>query len=447
MIAVHVGALFRQRLLAGAMKLDPDDLRSAGPSQHLGRVLEASVVENFIIGGGFLAVMGILELLFAAFVLGSGATGVWHVSALCFWVALLLVFSWPSFRRCAAAVKARTEMTHDLVEKMVGYRTVAAQQLPERLHAAEDAAVSSFQRLLRSLDRLHTTVEVLMSHGWTACGVFVLLLFLFFARSIDPTKVAITIGGILLAERALSKVAMAVWQSVEAVIAWRNVKAILSAASRREIPEAPGVSDSVVTKRLEIRNVVFGYRGEAVAAGWNLAVEEKDRVLVQGPSGGGKSTLCALVTGIRRPGSGTILFGGLDQSTLGERAWHRRIGLAPQFHENHVFAESFAFNLLMGRRWPPTASDLKEAETICRELGLADLLERMPGGMFQVVGDTGWQLSHGERSRLFIARVLLQKADVVVLDESFAALDPENFEAALDCAMRRASSLIVVAHP
>jgi ABC-type bacteriocin/lantibiotic exporter with double-glycine peptidase domain len=71
----------------------------------------------------------------------------------------------------------------------------------------------------------------------------------------------------------------------------------------------------------------------------------------------------------------------------------------------------------------------------------------MPGGMYQMVGETGWQLSHGEQSRLFIARALLQRSDVVILDESLAALDPENMAQALRCLRARAPSLVVVAHP
>jgi hypothetical protein len=51
---------------------------------------------------------------------------------------------------------------------------------------------------------------------------------------------------------------------------------------------------------------------------------------------------------------------------------------APQFHENHVLTGTFAFNLLMGRRWPPEPEDLREAEGLCRQLGLGQLLERMP---------------------------------------------------------------------
>lgn len=60
-----------------------------------------------------------------------------------------------------------------------------------------------------------------------------------------------------------------------------------------------------------------------------------------------------------------------------------------------------------------------------------------------MVGETGWQLSHGEQSRLFMARALLQRADLVILDESFAALAPANLERALHCVHERAETFLV----
>ena len=97
--------------------------------------------------------------------------------------------------------------------------------------------------------------------------------------------------------------------------------------------------------------------------------------------------------------------------------------------------------------WPPSVADLAQAQQLCEELGLGDLLRRMPGGLLQQVGETGWQLSHGERSRLYLARALLQKSQLVVLDESFAALDPISLQQCLTTALARASTLLVIAHP
>ncbi|MGZ3687151.1 MAG: ATP-binding cassette domain-containing protein, partial [Bdellovibrionota bacterium] len=86
------------------------------------------------------------------------------------------------------------------------------------------------------------------------------------------------------------------------------------------------------------------------------------------------------------------------------------------------------------------------ATDVCRELGLGALLAKMPAGLFQHLGETGWQLSHGERSRLFLARAILSEAPLVILDESFGPLDPETYLDALECAKKRAPALIVVAH-
>ncbi|HEY0036680.1 MAG TPA: ATP-binding cassette domain-containing protein, partial [Longimicrobium sp.] len=90
---------------------------------------------------------------------------------------------------------------------------------------------------------------------------------------------------------------------------------------------------------------------------------------------------------------------------------------------------------------------LREAEAVCRGLGLGPLLDRMPGGLFQMVGDTGWQLSHGERSRIFIARAVLQKPDLLILDESLAALDPELFRSSVDYLLQGDAALLLIAHP
>ena len=200
---------------------------------------------------------------------------------------------------------------------------------------------------------------------------------------------------------------------------------------------------------LEAHNLAFRYQGrtDPVIFGCNLQIRAGDQLLLEGPSGGGKSTLASLLMGLRSPETGLLLMRGLDLATIGAQGWRRRVVAAPQFHENHVLTGSFAFNLLMGRRWPPQPGDLEEAEAVCRRLGLGDLLDRMPAGLMQMVGETGWQLSHGERSRLYIARALLQCADLIILDESFAALDPESLHKALSYVLEQAPTLLVIAHP
>ncbi|PYV62291.1 MAG: ABC transporter ATP-binding protein, partial [Acidobacteria bacterium] len=74
----------------------------------------------------------------------------------------------------------------------------------------------------------------------------------------------------------------------------------------------------------------------------NLSICLGDRWLLEGPSGSGKSTLISILAGLRPPASGLLSLNGLDLQTIGADSWRRRVATAPQFHENHVFTETFA---------------------------------------------------------------------------------------------------------
>jgi ATP-binding cassette subfamily B protein len=274
----------------------------------------------------------------------------------------------------------------------------------------------------------------------------------FIAGSASAGTLAVGLGATLLAYRAMSKLSGGVTSLAGALIAWEKVKPLWDAAGREEpavepllplLPRAP--SDVLV----DAHELTFRYRdrGRPVLRGVTLRIGPRDHLLLEGASGGGKSTLGAVLAGLRAPEQGLLLLGGFDRRTLGRSGFRRLVASAPQFHENHVLSATFSFNLLMGRAWPPGRADAEEASRICEELDLGGLLARMPAGTEQMVGETGWQLSHGEKSRLFIARALLQRAELIVLDESFAALDPATLERALRCVLSRARALIVIAHP
>src|SRR5207237_7842974 len=104
---------------------------------------------------------------------------------------------------------------------------------------------------------------------------------------------------------------------------------------------------------LEAHTLVFrhGGRGAPVLQECSLEMRTGDRVLLAGPSGGGKSTLVSLLTGVRQPESGLLLLGGLDLPTLGTAGWRRRVVAAPQFHDHSILSGSLALHLRIGPRW------------------------------------------------------------------------------------------------
>ena len=454
--AIGAGSLLKERLLFGALRLEPEEVRREGVGQMIGRVIESSAVESLALSGGFLGLVAAIELILAAVVLGLGAAGVVHVITLAVWVAIALLISWSYLRSRRHWTGLRLTMTNDLIERMVGHRTRLAQEERKAWHEGEDQMAERYLAHSKSLDRT-ATIHAGVARGWLLIGVAGLVP-VFVKGSATPATIAISIGGIVLASRALMKLIQSMSSLTSAAIAWQQAEPLFRAATREESAPAaalldfdmsePGSGPIEAQNILAVHDLSFRYqgRGEAVLHGCNLRINSGDRLLLTGASGGGKSTFASLLTGLRSPDSGLLLLGGLDQRSLGSAAWRKRVVAAPQFHENHVFTGTFAFNLLMGRQWPPNEEDAKEAEAVCRNLQLGDLLDRMPAGMLQMVGDTGWQLSHGERSRLYIARALLQGADLVILDESFGALDPETLRHCLRYALDYSPTLLVIAH-
>lgn len=454
-LAIGAGTLLKRRVLRGALSLDPEEIRKEGAGHLLGRVIEAGAVETLAMSGGLLSLTATVEIALAALVLASGAGGAVHAVLLLGWVATTLVLAFRYYVGRRAWTRDRLALTNDLVERMVGHRTRLAQEAPERWHAGEDESIARYTSVAEEMDRRGAALSALAARGWRVVGLIGLVP-AFLAAGPDAPALAIGLGGVVLAHTALLRLTSGVSSLVGAAIAWEQVAPLFDAATRDrgESPDSLAMLAVAPEQRrgenlLEAREIVFRHRknGEPVLKGCSLKIRRGERVLLDGASGGGKSTLASVLTGQRTQESGLLLLGGLDPRTIGPALWRRRVAMVPQFHENHVLTETFAFNLLFGRAWPPSQSDLDEAEAICRNLGLDDLLERMPGGLQQMVGESGWQLSHGERSRLFIARALLQGADLVVLDESFAALDPENLHRALGCVLDKAPALLVIAHP
>jgi ATP-binding cassette subfamily B protein len=452
LFSVAAGSLLKRRLLEGALRLHPNEIRLQGAGHHLGRVNESEAVETLALRGGFLALMSVIDIFLAALVLSAGVETGLLLMILLAWVMVAVHLGRRFFLQRQRWTRDRLRLSQDLVEKMIGHRTRLAQQSPTRWYEGEDRALTSYLTGSQDVDRAAVKVAIL-PRVWLVVALLGLAP-TFLSGGGTMARVAVSLGGILLAHRAMETLREGFSFLADAAIAWEQVGALFQAAARPEVPgnltafardkstTAPGMP------LLDATDLVYRHpgRGEPVIRGLSLRIRSGERLVMRSPSGGGKSTLVSLLNGIRTPQSGRLLIGSLERHSIGDEGWTRRIAAAPQFNENHVFSETFAFNLLMGRRWPPATADLDDAEATCRELGLDDLLERMPGGLLQMVGETGWRLSHGERSRLFIARALLQGGDLVILDESFAALDPESLRRSLDCALHRAPTLLVISH-
>lgn len=229
------------------------------------------------------------------------------------------------------------------------------------------------------------------------------------------------------------------------------------------IEERPGAVDLPADAgRVEFRDVHFRYpsAGEVslatledvatldrtenapVLRGVDFTVEPGQMVALVGPSGAGKSTTSMLVSRIYDVTEGSVRVGGVDVRDAKLDSLRDTIGVVTQ--DAHLFHETIAENLRYAR---PEATDDEMWEAL-RGAQVADLVAGLPDGLDTVVGERGYRFSGGEKQRLAIARLLLKRPSIVVLDEATAHLDSES-EAAVQRALTVAlegRTALVIAH-
>jgi subfamily B ATP-binding cassette protein MsbA len=194
---------------------------------------------------------------------------------------------------------------------------------------------------------------------------------------------------------------------------------------------------------VELRDVTFEYTpGVPVLKDVSLIAPAGKSIALVGPSGGGKSTLIALVAAFQRPTSGALYIDGkpLDDVRLGD--YRRFIGIVPQ--DSFLFADSIYDNIAMGNPHATREEVLRAA----RIAHVDEFAERFDDGYKTIVGERGVKLSGGQKQRVAIARAIVANPRILILDEATSSLDSESEALIQDGlnALMKGRTTFVIAH-
>ncbi|MGW6746601.1 ABC transporter ATP-binding protein [Streptomyces sp. NPDC055025] len=448
----------RRDLVFRLIRLRVPELDRRPPGDLISRVTsDSALVQNAATEGLVMVANGVLSILGAVVLMGVVHLGLLGVTAgVLLAVALVMVLILPRIREAVARSQESVGAVGAALDRTLGAaRTVKANGAEGRETALAGEAIEGAYRAGLTGARYVAMVKVLSgvsiqaaflavlgvggalvaSGDLDASALIAFLLYVFYLAS----PVGSLVAGLSMLQQGLGAVGrieqvkhMPVEDDVDTADTTGTAGSAGAAGPRPS--GAPPV---------EFRDVRFSYPGRVPALrGISYTVPGGTQTALVGLSGAGKTTMFSLLQRFHEPASGQILIDGVDIATLPRAEVRRRIAYVEQ--ESPVMAGTIEDNL----RYAATGASDGDIAEVLRLTRLDTLIERLPDGLRTAVGNRGVTLSGGERQRLAIARALLRRPEVLLLDEATAQLDASNERAlreAVDQAARRCT-VILIAH-
>jgi subfamily B ATP-binding cassette protein HlyB/CyaB len=443
----RIDAVLGARVFAHLMQIPPRYFESRPTGVLVARIHCVETVREFTAGAALTLLLDLpFMLVFAAIMFYYSPTLTWiALGVLCLLVIMSAAIA-PMLRsRINRQVLAGAQQQAFLTEYLAGIETVKSLQLEPELNRRFETLLGSYlaagfaaRKLANTFNTGTHALEQLLSVAILCVGAMLV---------IDGAD--LTIGGLIafqmFANRLIGPVLRitGLWQEFQQVdIAVRRLADIMDVPCEPHDLTSPRMSAA----RGQIECKQLGFRYDARRA-WvfrrlDLNIRAGECIALIGPSGSGKSTLVRLLQGFYAPTEGTLMIDGVDADSYAANERRRIFGVVPQ--ECRLFSGTILQNILDAE---PTAS-VEEAMTACRLARIHDAIQALPDGYLTRIGENGVGLSGGQKQRIAIARALIRRPRVLVLDEATASLDPELQGQIVDTVndLRGKVAVLLVAH-
>ena len=193
---------------------------------------------------------------------------------------------------------------------------------------------------------------------------------------------------------------------------------------------------------IELKNVIFSYDKRKIIDGISLRIPEKTTTAIVGPSGGGKTTLCNLISRFWDVDGGAVTLDGRNIREYSVDSLMKNFSFV--FQNVYLFSDTIANNIRFGREDASMDEVMEAAKKACCH----DFIMALPDGYDTVIGEGGATLSGGEKQRISIARAIMKDSPIIILDEATANVDPENEKELVEAidSLTKEKTIIMIAH-
>jgi ATP-binding cassette subfamily C protein len=402
---------------------------------------EAGRASSAFLGGVRMAALGVQALVYA----GVALLVSWKGTLVALGGGILILFTLRRLvRRARDAGKRQTQATRALVSKLTdSFLSIKPLKSMAREYLADTVLVRETTRLNRAVQKQIFAKEALRGFqepvlaGFLLLGLYVALI-RFQMPLADLIVLVFLLGRVL---NQLGKIQLQYQEMGTSESAYWSLQQTIEGAEA-ESETTHGTEAPTFNHAIRLECVSFGYGDHLVLQNTSFTFPSGSFTAIVGPSGAGKTTVVDLVIGLLRPQEGEVWIDGLPLAEIDVRRWRRMIGYVPQ--ETLLLHDTVFINVTLGDR------DITEAdvERALRAAGGWDFVSAMPEGIHTIVGERGSRLSGGQRQRIAIARALVHRPKLLILDEATTALDPAT-EAAI-CAtlrdLRGALTILAISH-
>ncbi len=315
-----------------------------------------------------------------------------------------------------------TDIMETMQELLQGIRTVKAFTLEDAMQARIDASIGEVERNSNKMARVQSRSSPLMETlgGFAIAGALMYGGYRVIATGAAPGQFFSFLTAFLLAYEPAKRLARLNIELNSYLVGARKLLEIVdSPASEPDDSDKPALQ--LTEARVELRDVTFSYReGEPVLRRMSFAAAPGTMTALVGPSGGGKSTVLALLLRFYEVDAGAIVIDNQIISDTSRKSLRQQTAYVGQ--DVYLFRASIRDNIAFGKPGASEEEIIAAANAACAH----DFIMAFPLGYDTPVGEHGAQLSGGQRQRIAIARALVKNAPIILLDEATAALDSES---------------------